>query len=227
MEINEGYGTIVEKSEGVDKNDKKFWKFRINVDDEENTFGLFEYDAGLAVDVKKTYYMTWTEKEAQGQFGKIIYRTIKSIGEPKQYEKDPVLAKKTDKQLADEAPSESMRKKDIVHGERKGGGSSTYNEGARIGCILRHAPVRDGAAKGKIERFFRRVRDQFLIRNLDLSSLQALNRQFTEWVENNYNNKTHSAIGMNPVTRFNLDIKRIKFLEPNQVNDELFVIPQL
>ena len=50
---------------------------------------------------------------------------------------------------------------------------------ARVGCLLRHTAVRDAAAKGKIERFFRRVRDQFLIRKLDLSSLDALNRQFT------------------------------------------------
>ena len=47
---------------------------------------------------------------------------------------------------------------------------------ARVGCILRHTAVRDAAAKGKIERFFRRVRDQFLIRNLDLSSIQRLNQ---------------------------------------------------
>ena len=58
---------------------------------------------------------------------------------------------------------------------------------ARVGCILRHTAVRDAAAKGKIERFFRRVRDQFLVHKLDLSSLEALNRQFTHWVENDYN----------------------------------------
>ena len=58
---------------------------------------------------------------------------------------------------------------------------------ARVGCILRHTAVRDAAAKGKIERFFRRVRDQFLVQKLDLSSLEALNRQFTHWVENDYN----------------------------------------
>ncbi len=45
----------------------------------------------------------------------------------------------------------------------------------RLGCLLCHTPVRDAAAKGKIERFFRSVRDQFLIRKLDLSSLEALN----------------------------------------------------
>ena len=50
---------------------------------------------------------------------------------------------------------------------------------ARLGCLLTHTPVRDGAAKGKIERFFRTVREQFLARELDLSSLAALNRQFT------------------------------------------------
>jgi transposase InsO family protein len=63
--------------------------------------------------------------------------------------------------------------------------------GPRVGCLLRHTPVRDAAAKGKIERFFRRVRDQFLIQKLDLSSLEALNRRFTHWVENDYNATEH------------------------------------
>jgi putative transposase len=93
---------------------------------------------------------------------------------------------------------------------------------ARVGCILRHAPVRDGAAKGKIERFFRTVRDKFLIRQFDLSSLEALNRQFTVWVEDEYNAADHSAIGMRPIDRFGLDLKRIRFLPPDQANDELF-----
>lgn len=93
---------------------------------------------------------------------------------------------------------------------------------ARVGCILRHTAVRDAAAKGKIERFFRRVRDQFLIRQLDLSSLESLNRQFFEWVENEYNATEHSAIGMKPIDRFGLDLSRIRFLPPSEANDELF-----
>jgi putative transposase len=93
---------------------------------------------------------------------------------------------------------------------------------ARVGCILRHAPLRDGAAKGKIERFFRRVREQFLSRLLDLSSLETLNKQFTSWVEDEYNAATHSALGMKPIDRFALDLKRIKFLPPSEVTDELF-----
>lgn len=93
---------------------------------------------------------------------------------------------------------------------------------ARIGCLLSHTPVRDGAAKGKIERFFRSVREQFLCRNLDLSSLQSLNRQFIEWAEEHYNNRPHSALNMKPIDRFGLDLQRIRFLPPNQDNDELF-----
>lgn len=93
---------------------------------------------------------------------------------------------------------------------------------ARVGCILRHTAVRDAAAKGKIERFFRRVRDQFLIRKLDLSSIGALNRQFTDWVEQDYNATVHSTLGMQPIDRFGVDLSRIRFLSPSQDTDELF-----
>jgi len=93
---------------------------------------------------------------------------------------------------------------------------------ARVGCLLRHTPVRDAAAKGKIERFFRRVRDQFLIQKLDLSSLDTLNRQFTHWVENDYNANPHDALGMKPIDRFGIDLARIRFLAPSEHNDELF-----
>ena len=93
---------------------------------------------------------------------------------------------------------------------------------ARVGCILRHTAVRDAAAKGKIERFFRRVRDQFLVQKLDLSSLEALNRQFAHWVENDYNAVPHDAIGMKPIDRFGIDLSRVRFLPPSEHNDELF-----
>jgi transposase InsO family protein len=93
---------------------------------------------------------------------------------------------------------------------------------ARLGIVLCHTPVRDGAAKGKIERFFRTVRDQFLIRQLDLSSLDVLNRQFHAWLEEHYNNHVHSTLQMKPIDRFGLDLARIRFLDPMAANDELF-----
>ena len=97
---------------------------------------------------------------------------------------------------------------------------------ARVGCLLHHTPVRDGAAKGKVERFFRTVRDQFLARALDLSSLEALNKQFTHWVEDQYNGQLHSTLGMSPLDRFALDRKWVRFLPPNEANDELFFVEE-
>jgi len=97
---------------------------------------------------------------------------------------------------------------------------------ARVGCLLAHAPVRDGAAKGKVERFFRSVREQFLCRQRDLSSLETLNRQFTHWFEEDYNAHVHSVLGMSPLDRFALDRHRVRFLPPNEANDELFFVEE-
>jgi len=97
---------------------------------------------------------------------------------------------------------------------------------ARVGTLLHHTPVRDGAAKGKIERFFRTVRDQFLCRELDLSSLESLNRQFTAWAEEHYNAQVHSVLGMSPLDRFALDRSRVRYLPPNETNDELFFVEE-
>jgi putative transposase len=97
---------------------------------------------------------------------------------------------------------------------------------ARVGTLLLHTPVRDGAAKGKIERFFRTVRDQFLARDLDLSSLDRLNRQFIHWVEEDYNAREHSVLQMSPLDRYALDRRRIRYLPPNETNDELFFVEE-
>jgi len=96
----------------------------------------------------------------------------------------------------------------------------------RVGTLLCHTPVRDGAAKGKIERFFRTCRDQFLLRQLDLSSLEALNEQFRDWVENEYNTREHRTLKMKPVDRFGMDLERLRFLDPMEANDELFFFEQ-
>jgi hypothetical protein len=77
---------------------------------------------------------------------------------------------------------------------------------ARLGIILSHTPVGDGAAKGKIERFNRTVREGFLCRNLDLSSLERFNKQFSLWCEEEYNVRVHGGIGMKPIDRFGMDL---------------------
>ena len=96
----------------------------------------------------------------------------------------------------------------------------------RIGTILCHAPVRDGAAQGKVERFFRTIRESFLTRQLDLSSLDSLNRAFFSWLEDEYHQREHSSLGMKPIDRFGLDLSRIRYLSPGEVSDELFFVEQ-
>ena len=96
----------------------------------------------------------------------------------------------------------------------------------RLGCLLCHAPVRDGAAKGKVERFFRTVRMDFLSRALDLTSVEALNRAFSAWVEDEYNTREHSVLKMRPIDRFGLDLPRIRFLPPSDASDELFYVEE-
>ena len=93
---------------------------------------------------------------------------------------------------------------------------------ARLGIRLIHSRPYRPQGRGKIERFFRRVRDQFLVRNLDLSSLDVLNKQFTQWVEHDYNASEHSTLGMKPIDRFGIDLARIRFLTPSEDTDELF-----
>lgn len=66
----------------------------------------------------------------------------------------------------------------------------------RIGCALVHAPVRDGACKGKIERLNRTLRDGLLrlIGPDERLSLEGLNDRLGEWVAK-YNRTPHSSLG--------------------------------
>jgi putative transposase len=76
---------------------------------------------------------------------------------------------------------------------------------AVLGIRLVHAKPRSPTTKGKIERFFRTVRSQFLVEVesrggvLDLSEL---NRLFEAWVEVVYHHSVHSETGETPIARF-------------------------
>ncbi len=96
----------------------------------------------------------------------------------------------------------------------------------RLDIRLSHAPVRDGAAKGKIERFFRGFRDRFLVLHPSFESLSQLNQLAQTWIENDYNNHSHSAIQMTPLARFNLDYRRIVYLPNDQLTDEVFFVEE-
>jgi len=73
---------------------------------------------------------------------------------------------------------------------------------AVMGVKLIHASPRAAATKGKIERFFRTVRDQFLVEIDDGIKLAELNRLFQAWLEVVYHRRVHSETGQTPLARF-------------------------
>lgn len=97
----------------------------------------------------------------------------------------------------------------------------------RMNIHLSHAPIRDGAAKGKIERFFRGFRDRFLTINHDFETIHDLNEKTSHWVEHEYNSQYHSGIQMIPIDRFNIDLDRIKFLTDDKYSEEIFFVEEM
>jgi len=80
--------------------------------------------------------------------------------------------------------------------------SQLLRASAVLGVKLIHASPRAAATKGKIERFFRTVRDQFLVEIDDGVELAELNRLFSAWLEVVYHRRTHSETGQTPLERF-------------------------
>jgi putative transposase len=75
---------------------------------------------------------------------------------------------------------------------------------AVLGVKLIHASPRAATTKGKIERFFRTVRDQFLVEveGRDNVDLPQLNRLFSAWLEVVYHRRVHSETRQTPLERF-------------------------
>jgi putative transposase len=73
---------------------------------------------------------------------------------------------------------------------------------AVLGVKLIHASPRAATTKGKIERFFRTVRDQFLVEIDDGVELAELNRLFSAWLEVVYHRRVHTETGLSPLARF-------------------------
>src|SRR5450631_1157324 len=87
---------------------------------------------------------------------------------------------------------------------------------ASLGILIVHTPPYQPEGRGKIERFFRTVRDQFLT-NLDPEqslSLEPLNDRFQAWIETVYHRSEHSALASTPLLRWQRDIEQIRQLPP-------------
>jgi putative transposase len=75
---------------------------------------------------------------------------------------------------------------------------------AVLGVRLIHASPRAATTKGKIERFFRTVRGQFLVElaKREVADLAELNVLFAAWVEQVYHRRAHTETGQAPIERF-------------------------
>lgn len=78
---------------------------------------------------------------------------------------------------------------------------------ARLGIKLVHSAPGRPQGRGKIERFFRTVRDQFLAeftqeRAAQVPGLAELNRLFAAWTETVYHVREHSETGQAPLARW-------------------------
>src|SRR4029450_3842611 len=70
--------------------------------------------------------------------------------------------------------------------------------------------------RGKIEPFFRTVREQF-IANLNRKhtlTLNELNDRLWAWIENAYHRSEHSTLGTTPLLRWQRDIEQVRQLPP-------------
>ena len=87
---------------------------------------------------------------------------------------------------------------------------------ASIGILIIHTPPYQPEGRGKIERFFRSVREQFLA-SLDpkaLLSLEQLNERWGEWLEIVYHVREHSSLHTTPLLRWQRDIEQVRQLPP-------------
>jgi len=97
---------------------------------------------------------------------------------------------------------------------------------ARLGIHVIYCRPYAPEGKGKLERFHRTFRDQFLC-ELDksrLSDLGDLNARLWAWIEHVYHQRIHSALnGQSPLSRYQQDLPRIRSLGTKAATlDELF-----
>lgn len=83
---------------------------------------------------------------------------------------------------------------------------------AKLGTALIHSKPYDSPSRGKIERFFRTVRDMF-IPNLYINdrtlTLDILNDEFKQWLLDEYNINTHKGINDTPMDRYLADMQNV------------------
>ncbi len=89
---------------------------------------------------------------------------------------------------------------------------------ASLGIGLVHSKPYDSPSRGKIERFFRTVREQFLSQfhpNTEIL-LSDLNEKYAAWLRTDYHHRNHGGIDARPIDRYQASIS----LYPMKRTDE-------
>ena len=91
---------------------------------------------------------------------------------------------------------------------------------AVLGVRLVHSRPGRPEGRGKIERFFRTVREQFLVEvaHSDIAGLEALEDRFAAWVEQSYHRREHSEMAEAPIERFSR-MATPKFMSPELLRE--------
>jgi transposase InsO family protein len=80
---------------------------------------------------------------------------------------------------------------------------------ARLGIALVHSKPYDSPSRGKIERFFRTIRQKFLplINLTQIESIDGLNASFFSWLDKDYHKCFHTGIKAKPLDKWMDDLK--------------------
>lgn len=96
-----------------------------------------------------------------------------------------------------------------------------------LGIHLIHHQPYSPQAKGKIERFFHRVQQEFILEaeGVNIDSVEHLNSLFQSWLEVNYHRTEHNSTGMTPFNRFTDDMKTTKIRKVESLEEitEIFL----
>ena len=87
---------------------------------------------------------------------------------------------------------------------------------ASLGILVVHSPPYEPEGRGKIERWFRTARGQFLA-SLDPKrtlTLAELNARLWTWIDNVYHVSEHSSLGTTPLVRWQRDIEHVRQIPP-------------
>jgi transposase InsO family protein len=96
---------------------------------------------------------------------------------------------------------------------------------ALAGVSLIHSKPYDSPSRGKVERFFRTVRERFLAGVQEGLTLAELNQAFWLWLQVDYHHKLHSGLGESPLDRYQSAVARIEIRRLAQAElDEIFLV---